>query len=106
MNKLIKDTGFLNEAGEKFIFKFKSHLEYLFRCPEIKEMTENELRTFGAVIVGIVNNSITKHICIHNAVMKELNSMTDDQFTSYLKDKYGKDYMLVSLTKEEFERVK
>jgi len=33
------------------------------------------------------------------------DEMTDDQFYDFLKEKYGEQWMLVSLTQEEFDRL-
>lgn len=37
--------------------------------------------------------------------MNNFDEMTDDQFEEYLKAKYGEEYLFMTLTQEEIERV-
>ena len=106
MNKYFTGNGFLSEDGKRLVEDFNFGLAGTFLQDAVKNMSETELRTLGANLNKIISDLISNTILAKNNLRKELESMTDDQFVAYMKAKYGKNWMLLSITDEEFNRVK
>ena len=106
MSKLYKENGLLSEHGVVVTHPVKMALyKVLNQHEDIKCLSENELRTLGGALQKIVGDAISERIHFKSEVNKKLAAMSDEQFTGYLKAKYGSRWMLQSLTTEEFARV-
>jgi hypothetical protein len=106
MNKYFTDNGFLSEEGKKLVEDFNFGLAVTFMQEAVKSMSENELRTLGANLGKIIGDLISDTLLARVLLKNELDAMTDEHFTAYMKAKYGKNWMLISITDEEFGRVK
>lgn len=104
MSRWVKETGFLNEEGEKAMQGFKRALEELLNQPEAQAMSEGELRTLGCCLQNIVGNTMSNTIRTAKQNTGPLFSMTDEQFDKHLQDKYGADWMLKALEPDEMKR--
>jgi hypothetical protein len=102
---LYKENGLLSEHGQCVVSPVKTAIFKLLNInEEIKEMGENELRNLGSSLQKIVGDLISDRIQLKNEVARKLAAMKDDEFYAHLKEKYGDNWMLVSLTGEELER--
>jgi hypothetical protein len=106
MSKLYKENGLLSEHGLNVTSQVKMAIyKLLNQNDEIKQLSEGELRTLGGSLQKIVGDLIAERIQFTNQVAKKFAEMNDKQFYGYLEEKYGDDWMLVSLSKEEFDRL-
>lgn len=105
MDELFTGNGFLTEKGNSFISDFRYSLHQIMQSDEVSEMTESELRTLESNLHKLVGDAISKYIARIIQFTHELNAMTDKQFYTFLKNKYGKNWMLQSLVKEERDRL-
>ncbi len=104
--ELYKDNGILSEHGVVVTHPVKMALyKLLNQHEEIKGLSENELRTLGGSLQKIVGDAISERILFKNEVQKKLDAFNDEQFTAYLKAKYGSRWMLQSLSEEELARL-
>lgn len=103
MNKLIDSAGFLTGYGVDKTKKIKEALEYLISH---SELDKSELRVLGSCLSKMVGDIISNEI--NNPKPKysiNLFEMSDEQFTKFLKDKYGEEWNLTPLTDEELTRL-
>lgn len=106
MSKYFTGNGFLSEEGKRLVEDFNFGLAATFIQDAVKEMSEAELRTLGAALSNIIGNQVSNLIAAKNNLAKKLDDMSDEQFVAFMKAKYGKNWMLISITDEEFNRVK
>lgn len=104
MSRWVKETGFLNEEGEKAVQGVKDALETLLNQPEAQAMGEGELRTLGCVLQNIVGNTMSNCIRTKKQNAGPFDGMTDEQFEKYLQDKYGAEWLTKALLPEELRR--
>jgi hypothetical protein len=105
MKKMYKENGYLSEHGEVVTHPVKMALYKLLNQDEqVKQMDESELRVLGSALQKIVGDQISDRIQFKKEVARKLAEMKDEQFYDYLKEKYGDNWMLVSLTGEELAR--
>lgn len=103
--KLFDERGFLSEVGEKRTNKLRKELQKL-----INELPIEEIPLVGTILQKMVGDVISLSIIEKQQIKKQLDAMSDDEFTQYLSDKYlplhGENWMLVSncLTEEESAR--
>lgn len=103
-NKFYTEELLLTEDGKELLNPLKNSLEKLFSSKEISSMSESEKRIFCDSVANLVGTFLSNVRQTH----KNENPfflMSDDQFKEYLQNKYGPNYILKSLTKEEFDRV-
>lgn len=102
---LYGDNGHLTDHGVHVTHSVKMAVYKLLNInEEVKQMGEDELRTLGAALQKIVGDQISDRIQLKNEVARKLAAMKDEEFYTHLKEKYGDNWMLVSLTGEELER--
>ena len=99
------ENGNLNENGKKVTAPLASALEHIFASYEVKDMSIDEMRSFGASLAKIVKDEVSNRIQGKLDVKTKFGHMTDDQFNAYLRVKYGKEFALKTLTPEEFDRL-
>lgn len=99
--KLFTESGFLSQYGKE---TFEQSLDKEIKAILNTATSEEELRLLGSLISNRVGNMVADCIVARKQKANQFQSMTDEQFESYLKTKYGDRWMLVSLTPEEFER--
>lgn len=105
MSKLFKENGFLSEEGQKAFAPVVSALETLMTSPEVRKMSENEMRLLGSNLASLAGNTVSNAIQARNNIINSLSKMSNEQFYAFLKAKYGDQWMMVSLTPEEFNRL-
>jgi len=106
MNKMYKENGLLSEHGQVVTSPVKLAVyKLLNQDEEIKQMDESQLRVLGGVLQKIVADQISERIQFKNEVAKKMSEMEDAEFERLLKKKYGDRWMLVSLEKEELDRI-
>lgn len=106
MNKYFTENGFLSEDGKKLVEEFNSGLVATLNQAGAKNMSEAEIRTLGCNLGKILGDTISNLLQTKSDSKNSFSVMTDEQFEAHLKNKYGARWMLVSVTKEEFDRVK
>jgi hypothetical protein len=104
MSRWIKETGFLNEDGEKAVQGFRNALRSLLSQPEAQAMDERELRTLSCVLHNIVGGEMSNEIREEKQISGPLDGMTDEQFDNYLEAKYGAEWMTKALQPDEIRR--
>lgn len=101
MSKWFKENGFLSDEGKKALAGLKETLEGVLASPEGRDLTDNELQALQANVANMVGNLFSNTLQARSEESKMLDRMTDEQFELYLFEKYGDNWMLVSLTKQE-----
>jgi|SRR5579885_730370 len=104
--KFYKENGFLSEEGKKLLAPVAEALSKVFASADVREMSESQLRVLGSSLAHMVGETTTNVIQSKAEVTRRFEQMSDEQFEAYLKAKYGDKWMLVSLTPEEFARVR
>jgi hypothetical protein len=101
MNKLFQENGSLTKEGELFIVEFRHGLLEIAESDEIRDMTDDELRTLQANLAKLVGETIFKRVSRNIQFTNDLCVMSDEQFYAHLNKKYGTCWALHSLEKEE-----
>lgn len=105
MNKYFKDNAQLTDEGKQVLKPLSEALEQIFGTQTVKDMSVQEIETLASNMAKMVADFVFDKKIVKNEIVKKFNEMTDEQFEAYLKAKYGPQYMLVGLTKEELDRV-
>ena len=106
MNKLYNEDGFLSEEGVHATHPLKMVLyKILNQNEDIKRLEEHELRVLGGTLQKMVADAISERIQFKKEVNRRLEEMNDNQLAALLQAKYGKRWMLQTLTPEELSRV-
>lgn len=103
-NKLFKN-GLLTPKGKEFVSDFRYGLTQIMESDEVREMSSEELNTLQYNLTLLVSNAINKMVDHNKQFISELNAMTDKEFYTHLEEKYGSNWILHSLEKEERERL-
>lgn len=103
-NKLFS-KGLLTSEGEQFVSDFRYGLTQIMESDEVREMSSEELNTLQYNLTLLVSNAINKMADHNKQFVNELNAMTDKEFYAHLEEKYGSNWILYSLEKEERERL-
>lgn len=106
MNKNFKDNGFLSEDGKRLVEHFVFGLAATLMEDEVNDMSEAELLTLGSNLAKLVGDIISNKIQAKNDLKKKFSEMSDEQFEAYMKTKYGDRWMLMTITNEEFARLR
>ena len=98
---LINESGFLTPRGKELIEQ-----EVLPNAEKFLDMmeTEVELRIMSGILAKHIGDMVATKVVELANKQKPFFNMSDEDFETYLKSKYGEEYILVSLTKEELER--
>jgi hypothetical protein len=99
------DNGFLSEEGKRMLLEFNTAIENLMATDEVDDMSETEIRALGSVLAKIVGDVISNRISRKLQENVKFEAMSDDDFETYLKNKYGDNWVFMTLTPEEFKRV-
>lgn len=105
MSKLFKSNGSLTEEGERLTSDFRYGLSQIMQSDEVSEMSDDELRALQTNLAKMVSDSISKRLSHNLRLTNKLNAMTDKEFYSHLQEKYGDNWILYSLEKEERARL-
>jgi hypothetical protein len=105
MIKLINDNGLLSKEADQLLLEFRAALSNIMLSDEVLDMNEQQLRTFGCSLSKLVGDAVS-----NKANQKVINSskfseMTDEEFETYLQNKYGDRWSVMTLTPEEVSRV-
>ena len=106
MNKYFTDNGFLSEEGKKLVEEFNFGLATTLMQDAVRNMSEAEISTLGCNLGKCLGDTISNLIQSKSQSKNKFIAMTDEQFEAHLKERYGERWMLVSVTKEELDRVK
>lgn len=110
---LFKEDGSLTEAGQKLITKYTDEMNYIFQSLIFEGATEQEIALMGTTLIKNLKEvaSNCQSIARQKRIRKEkqvannpIFSLTDEEFTQHLKDKYGSKLFFTSLTDDEYER--
>lgn len=104
MSKAFDEKGNFSEEGKRLCIDLRYGLEQLMSSDEVKEMNENELHILGGLLAKMVGEAVSNRISFKRHLQGSLDAMSDEQFESYLKEKYGTIWNLVTLTEEEYRR--
>jgi hypothetical protein len=105
MKKFFSENGFLTKDGEKFLMGVQDSIRNTMAQDEVHDMTDDELRALGSNMAKMVGEAISMAFSRRFQLEAKMNSMTDEQFYTYLKEKYGDSWMFYSLESEELKRV-
>ncbi len=105
MSKLFTGNGFLTKEGERFTSDFRYGLEQIMSSDEVGDMSLAELHTLQANLTKMVGDAISKRVSRNMRLENQLAAMTDEEFYAHLKEKYGDNWILHSLEKEERARI-
>lgn len=100
--ELVSETGFLTSKGKEL-----ADQKVFQGAKELLDMmqTEIELRIMAGILSKHIGDLVANKIAEKSAAQKNpLFNMSDEEFELFLKAKYGENYPLMSLTKEELER--
>lgn len=99
--ELISETGFLTSEGKELANqKVFQGAKELFDMME----TENELRIMAGILSKHIGDLVANKIAKKSIQQNPFFNMSDEGFELFLKAKYGENYPLMSLTKEELDR--
>jgi hypothetical protein len=105
MSKLFTGNGFLTKEGERFTSDFRYGLSQIMSSDEVADMSLGELQTLQSNLAKMVGDAISKRISHNLQLESQMNAMTDEQFYAHLQEKYGDNWILHSLEKEERARL-
>ena len=106
-SKWFKENGSLSEKGESGICVFSDALEEVFSNYDVNQMSEQELHILFSNLQHKLGNIFANKMTEKRnkpQVPNYLANMADDEFEGYLKNKYGKNWALRTLTPEELAR--
>ena len=101
MNKLYKENGFLSEYGKG---NFEKYLDKEVKMLLKTGDSENEINLIGSLIMKRIGDLIFDQIQSKKKIDNKFKYMNDKEFELYLASKYGPQWLLKSLTTEEYER--
>lgn len=104
--KLFQENCIPTAEGTKFLEDFDRALKTIFNSDEVKSMNNSQRRIIGSLLANMVGSATTDSVVKHDQMVAELEAVSDEDFESFLKEKYGESWLFVTLTPEEFERAK
>lgn len=101
--KIFDERGFLNKEGEKAVEKLKQEVSKLLVGSDL------DIQITGSILHKIVGDMVCDAIQHKRNEVNKFAAMSDEEFESYLKDKYEPLYGVhwlfkASLTEEEAKR--
>ena len=105
MNSIFTGNGFLSKEGEQFVSDFRYGISQIMESDEVRDMSEQELRVLLSNMQRMVGDAIFERISRAMQLTNELNALTDEQFYAQLQEKYGDNWLLQGLEKEELARL-
>jgi hypothetical protein len=106
MYKIFKEDGTISFYGEKVLRPLNDSLMELIASPEIREMTPNQLLILKSYITQVVGDIISERSLAKKQIANYLLSLTDEEFETYMENKYGEHWEFEYCTPEELDRVK
>lgn len=103
-----KENGFFSEEGEHAVLHFKDGLSDVLFKDEIKELTVSQLQTLKSNLLKKVSDAISEEIAKKKVRTDKFAAMTDEEFFSYLGDRYGEEFWPIvngGLSREEEDRL-
>jgi|SRR5579859_2329087 len=107
MNDIFDKSGNLTDLGEKLTANFQHSLQELMNSLEISQVPENQLCQVGDFLSKILSEAIFKKKVEKQQLTNQINTMNDEDFLAYLKNKYGAYgnlYKPLQLSFEEYTR--
>lgn len=104
MEKFFDDKG-PTDYARRVMLDLTYGLDQLMSSDIVCDMDVQELYILQSHLAHIVQEAVSKKISKKLQQELAFEQMTDDQFYDYLKEKYGTIWQLVTLTKEEYNRV-
>lgn len=102
--RFFKETGFLTTEGESLLLGIQGALESLFDTEEVQDLSETEVRLLGSNIMNMVADRVSRRMAFKKQIDNQFSAMSDQEFDTYLEDKYGPRWMLMTLSEEEIAR--
>jgi hypothetical protein len=102
--KLFTGNGFLTKEGEQFVSDFRYGFAQIMGTDEVSEMSLGELNALQSNLMKLVGDAFAKKVSHNLQLTAKLSEMTDEQFLQHLKEKYGDNWILHGLEKEERQR--
>lgn len=96
--------GSLTPEGENLLVRFKGAIDMLFHTDELQGLTEAELGFLETHMIKMITDRFSRRFTFKQNNANEFAEWSDEQFYSYLKEKYGELWQFMSLTEEELAR--
>jgi hypothetical protein len=103
-NELVKEGGVLSDYGKGFLKRLTDNLESALSSEEVRSMSVSQLRTFGGILAKLIGDAVSNRMEIKSNYENRFSIMSDNEFETYLKNKYGEKWTLTPLSKDEFAR--
>ena len=97
--------GVITPEGKRLMIDLLYGLDQVMTSDEVSAMSEGELRVLGTYLAKVMAEAISAKISKKLQLQSSFDAMSDEEFEAYLKEKYGSVWNLVTLTKEEYQRV-
>src|SRR5258708_3683955 len=94
----------IKDLKKRFFFEFQTALDNILESDQVSEMSEQGIRDIGVQLASLVGDAISKKVIKKVQISNRFAAMTDEEFETYLKDKYGEVWLFISLTPEEEKR--
>ena len=105
MGNFFTETGTPTAEGQKILGTVKLAIQDLVESDAVYRLNQAELLTLGGHLAKIAGEAISNKIAYKLRLTHKYQSMTDDEFRAYLKDKYGNCWPIVSIEVEELQRM-
>lgn len=105
LDDAFNEYGHPTKMGRYAVIPFTVTMEKIFSSEYVKYMTIDETKALIKNLNSIMEKMLSKRIEGKEKLIAQFAGMSDEQFMAYLKVKYGKDYMLISLPVEEYNRL-
>lgn len=105
MRKIFNDDASLTEEGKSIFLDFNIGLSRAMHSDQAHDMGEDELLILSTHMHKVIGDAITNRISCKRQLKAKLQVMTDQEFDTYLKAKYGDNWFIHGLEPEELARV-
>lgn len=105
MSKYFTETGSLTTEGERLLSDVKHALSDLIESDPVYRMDQMELRVLGSHLAKMAATGVSDRITRQAQLIGKYQAMTDEEFMAHIHSKYGILWTIVSLEKEELQRM-
>jgi hypothetical protein len=103
--KLLKENGEFSEEGNQAMSEFRLALAKLIDSDDVRDMSQAQLRTLGGLLAKETGDRISFRISDKLQRAARFEKMSDEEFETHLKEKYGDVWQFTTLNPEELARV-
>ena len=104
MAKLFKETGALTPEGEQLLRPIVLALEDMFETDEFSKMPEQQVRILQTQLMKLLGDKFCDTLVSKAQRAGRYFEMTDEEFETHIKTKYGDVWMWMTLEPEEMSR--